>query len=147
MSTDRVQYRECAAGDVPAVLTLWRESGAVPGHTDTEQALRLRLKRDSHLFVVAIVDGQVVGCLIGGWDGWRGNLYRLVVHPEHRRKGIAGKLVEIVESRLAALGATRVYALAVKPELDESATAFWKTAGYAVNPRLTPYVKTIGDDR
>jgi hypothetical protein len=31
--------------------------------------------------LVATIDNQIVGSVIGGWDGWRGNIYRLAVTP------------------------------------------------------------------
>jgi ribosomal protein S18 acetylase RimI-like enzyme len=139
----KITYRDCEPGDVGRVLELWREAGAVPGSTDTEAALLNRLRRDPELFVLAFEGDRLVGCLMGGWDGWRGNMYRLVVAPPHRRKGIASELVRTVEARMRDLGAIRLYALAVKPELEPAATAFWQSMGYDVNPRLVPYVKTI----
>jgi ribosomal protein S18 acetylase RimI-like enzyme len=35
-----------------------------------------------------------VGTLVAAWDGWRGNMYRLAVLPEHRRAGIGRELVD-----------------------------------------------------
>jgi hypothetical protein len=31
--------------------------------------------------LVAEADGRVVGAIVAGWDGWRGNMYRLAVLP------------------------------------------------------------------
>lgn len=143
MNTD-ITYRDCTPAEIPDVLRFWHDSGAIPTSTDSEEALRTCLGRDPQLFVLAFCGGNIVGSLIGRWDGWRANMYRLVVHPERRREGIARRLVEIVEERLVALGARRVYALAVKAELEPAATEFWETLGYEVNPRLVPYVRTIG---
>lgn len=147
MATDKsqpvVNYRPCTRDDIDEVLNLWRDSGAIPGSTDTRTALLTRLERDRELFVLAHVDGSLIGCVIGGWDGWRANMYRLVVKPPYRRQGIAGELVRIVERRLTELGAVRIYALAVNPELEPGATLFWHSMGYEVNPRLSPYVRTL----
>jgi hypothetical protein len=33
--------------------------------------------------LVAEVEGQIVGSIIGTFDGWRGNIYRLAVHPNY----------------------------------------------------------------
>ncbi len=65
--------------DVKQVLELWRRAGAEPSVTDDPGALRRRLRRDRNLFVLAWDRGRLVGTLIGGWDGWRGHLYRLAV--------------------------------------------------------------------
>ncbi len=60
---------------------------------DTPSDLRKRTDRDPELFVVA-TDGSEVRQPNEGWDGWRGNMYRLAVDPQHRRLGLARRLVE-----------------------------------------------------
>ena len=47
--------------------------------------------------------GRLVGTMVAGWDGWRGNLYRLAVLPL--------RLVAEAERRLAEKGAIRPSAL------------------------------------
>jgi ribosomal protein S18 acetylase RimI-like enzyme len=47
------------------------------------------IREPAALLLVATIDDHIIGSVIGGWDGWRGNIYRLVVAPEHRRRGIA----------------------------------------------------------
>ncbi len=70
----------------------------------------------------------MIGTVIAGWDGWRGHLYRLAVHPDHRRRGIARMLLDAAEGRLAGLGAQRSDAMV----LDGNSTAHrsWQAAGY-----------------
>jgi GNAT superfamily N-acetyltransferase len=69
------------------------------------------LLRDSHALVVAADDGgRVVGTLIVGWDGWRGNLYRMAVATASRRQGIAAALVAEAERRLTDAGCRRISA-------------------------------------
>jgi ribosomal protein S18 acetylase RimI-like enzyme len=55
-----------------------------------------------------------VGSIIGTFNGWRGNIYRLVVHPRCRRQAIAQKLVGEVEKRLSCQGTKRITALVEK---------------------------------
>src|SRR5438132_614588 len=77
----RILLRPCRARDVEQVLELWRRAAAEPSVTDAADALRQRLERDRDLFLLAWDRGRLVGTLIGGWDGWRGHLYRLAVEP------------------------------------------------------------------
>src|SRR5919202_3463597 len=97
MST--IELRACRPEDVDAVLALWQRAEAVPRPTDRPDALERRLLRDRELFVLAWDGDRLVGSLMGGWDGWRGQLYRLGVDPEYRRRGLAPRPLETVQAR------------------------------------------------
>ena len=77
--------------------------------------------------LVAAVDGAVVGALVAGFDGWRGNMYRLAVAPAFRRRGLGSRLVAAGEARLRELGAPRVTALVAFD--DAGARGFWAAVG------------------
>ena len=81
--------------------------------------------------------------VIGGWDGWRGNIYRLAVAPEARRVGLARRLVQEAERVLRAKGARRISALVERHEAH--ATGFWDALadrGWHRDDRMLRYVKT-----
>ena len=137
----KYRIRECRYEDCPAVLDLWRQAEAIPSRTDTLEELQRLVDEHTGLFLVAEEGGHLIGTIIGGWDGWRGNIYRLAVLPEFRRRGIARSLVAEVERRLRAKGASRVTALVVKSE--DHAMAFWEAAGYEHDRRMVRYVKTL----
>src|SRR5205823_5288386 len=91
----QVAIRPCRAEECEAVLALWRRAGAIPSATDTlEELTRLVRSEHGNGFLVAVQAGAIVGSVIGGWDGWRGNIYRLAVAPEARRRGLARRLVD-----------------------------------------------------
>jgi len=101
------------------------------GHASTADRLDdvERLIADSPAaLLVAERDGEIVGALIAGWDGWRGNMYRLAVREGHRRKGIGIALTRAGEEYLRERGARRITALVAFE--DEVAGAFWDSAGY-----------------
>ncbi len=140
MSGGEVEIRPCGADDIDAVLELWRLADTVPRPTDHRAGLELRLQRDRELFLLALDGGRVVGSLMGGWDGWRGNMYRLAVHPAYRRLGIAQRLVAAVEAALVRLGAKRITSLVFT---EEGAEAFWEAAGYRPDPSVQRYAKDL----
>ena len=136
-----ITLRSCTPDDVAAVLALWKHSGVAGSLTNTTEDLLTRLARDADLFVVAEIEGTIVGTLVGGWDGWRGNMYRLVVDRDCRRRGIARALVREVEARLASKGARRVTALVLREE--EAASAFWAAVGYPSDPAIHRHVRNL----
>jgi ribosomal protein S18 acetylase RimI-like enzyme len=136
-----VNVRMAVPTDFPAVLELWRRADATASATDDEQALSALLARDPGALLLAEVDGRAVGSLIAAWDGWRGGLYRLAVLPEHRRRGIARRLVAAGEERLRELGARRVTALADGG--DGGAAEFWAAVGYEPDGRSVRRVKNL----
>ena len=122
------------------VLELWR-TAAEPSVTDAADALRQRLERDRDLFLLAWDRGRLVGTLIGGWDGWRGHLYRLAVEPGCRRSGIARRLVANVEARLRTLGAVRIDGIVMKR--NRAGSVFWRALGYRHHVEVARYVKDL----
>jgi ribosomal protein S18 acetylase RimI-like enzyme len=124
----QIKVRSARLDDLYSVVELWEASGGPTRHAGRHaDALRL-IERDSEALLVAIEDQRVVGTLIVGWDGWRCHLYRLVVHPQARRNGIARRLAEAAMSRAQSLGAARLDAM-VDPD-NTSAVEFWEQVGY-----------------
>jgi ribosomal protein S18 acetylase RimI-like enzyme len=124
---------------IQSVLELRRHADATPGVTDTADDLR-RAVVDSPVHVlVAEVGGRVIGSIIGTFDGWRGNIYRLAVHPHHPRQGVARALVAEVERRLTRQGAKRVTALVEKDH--PRAINFWEAVDYRVDERIVRRVR------
>jgi ribosomal protein S18 acetylase RimI-like enzyme len=91
--------------------------------------------------LVAEVDQEVVGAIIAGWDGWRGNIYRLAVHPNYRRHGIGLRLIRAAESYFRDKGVGRVTALVAFD--DQDAGSFWNAAGYPKDEMIGRRVRNI----
>ncbi|MFO3796506.1 MAG: GNAT family acetyltransferase [Anaerolineales bacterium] len=128
--------------DYEAVCQLWEgmEKGVRLGASDTPQEIEKKLQRDPDLFLVAEADGQIIGSVIGGFDGRRGLIYHLAVHPHFRQRGIASRLMEEVEARLREKGCIRAYLL-VTTDNDE-AMRFYEHRGW----KRMDYVITYGKD-
>ena len=134
--------RDATNGDVAAVLAIWRASEARPSLTDNEAVIESLISSNPGSLFVADVKGKIVGAVIAGFDGWRGNIYRLAVDPDYRRRGLARAMVAEAEDRLRARGAKRLTALV---ESDHPwATGFWDGAGYERDPIMLRYFKHIG---
>ncbi|MGD9142343.1 MAG: GNAT family N-acetyltransferase [Dehalococcoidia bacterium] len=144
MMMSEITIRPCRREECPAILKLWELAETIPSTTDTLKVLELMLRRDGDLLLVAERDGQIIGTVMGGWDGWRGNIYRLAVLPEYRRRGIGSALVSEVEDRLKSRGVKKISIMVERT--DESANDFWnalKKSEYRYDPRIIRYTKTL----
>ena len=100
--------RSFASLDYDAVVAIWRDAAFTIGPSETRDGLALRLERDPQLFLVAELDGEVVGAVMGAFDGRRGWVYHLAVRADHQRLGIGRALLSEVENRLRAIGCIKV---------------------------------------
>lgn len=116
--------------DYPAVCALWRDAG--PGLTlrpsDEPEEVAKKLRRDPDLFLIAEEEGQVVGVIMGAWDGRRGWIHHLAVHADWRGQGIGSALLNEVEARLKAKGCLKVN-LMVRKE-NTAAQGLYRRLGY-----------------
>ena len=134
--------RPAVQADLAEVLALWSRARSTGASTpDDETILRGLLERDPGALLVAERDGELVGTLIAGWDGWRGNMYRLAVAPELRRQGIASRLIGEGERRLRAAGARRVTALVWRD--DDQAAGVWAATGYGDDAGVARFVRNL----
>jgi ribosomal protein S18 acetylase RimI-like enzyme len=116
--------------DFTAVLQIWSTagSGIHIGRSDTPHEIEKKLSSDPDLFLVAENDGNVVGTVLGGFDGRRGLMYHLAVDAEHRRHGIATALISELEQRLRQKGCIR-YHLMVTPD-NQEAISYYEKRGW-----------------
>jgi ribosomal protein S18 acetylase RimI-like enzyme len=135
------ELRSAEDADLEGVLDLWRAAETAPSVTDDLGALERLIVRDPDALVVAVRDTRIVGTVVATWDGWRGQMYRLAVHPDERRLGVARALVAEGERRLRDHGCRRITALVLDGE--EHATAFWLAAGYLPQPEIGRFYKNL----
>ncbi len=142
LTAEGIAIRRCRPDEAQVVLELWAQSRS--GHATTPDRLEdvERLITDSQAaLLVAEREEEIVGALIAGWDGWRGNMYRLAVREGHRRQGIGIALTRAGEEYLRSRGARRITALVAFD--DETAGAFWQSAGYPQDEEIGRRVRNL----
>jgi ribosomal protein S18 acetylase RimI-like enzyme len=133
--------RDAVLEDIATILDIWRNSEQRPSLTDNEEVVSSIINEYPGSLFVADVQGKIVGVLIAAFDGWRGNMYRLAVDPDYRRRGLARALVNEGEMRLARRGVKRVTALV---EADHPwATKFWEEMGYTPDPEMLRFFRNL----
>jgi len=108
--------------DYDAAARLWKnmEKGFVFGRSDTQEDIAKKIARDPDLFFIAENDNEIIGTIIGGFDGRRGMIYHLVVAGGYREKGIGSQLLAEIEKRLQAKGCLKCYLLVLSDNLESA---------------------------
>lgn len=118
------------------VAALWQQAfGYDTPHNRPELAIDKKLAVDDGLFFVATDKTAVIGTLMAGYDGHRGWLYSVAVHPDYRRQGLGASLVRHGEQALIALGCLKIN---LQINLgNDTVVGFYEALGYGVEPRIS----------
>jgi ribosomal protein S18 acetylase RimI-like enzyme len=128
--------RPFVASDRRAVVELWAEAFPNdPPHNVSADMIDRKVRVQPELFLVAVVNGEIAGTVMAGYDGVRGWLHRLAVSKAARRHGVGTRLVRAAESGLAAMGCSKVNLQVRATNAD--VISFYESAGYVVEEILS----------
>lgn len=99
-----LMIRPATPEDLDTVLAFWKAAAEGTSITDDRDGVERLVARDPEALILAEREGELVGTVIAGFDGWRCHLYRLAVHPGRRRLGIGSALLAAAEERFVRLG-------------------------------------------
>ena len=118
------------------VAALWRGVfGYETARNDPGLSIDRKIAVEDGLFFVAVAEAEVVGTIMGGYDGHRGWLYSLAVAPAHRRRGIGKKLVVHAEQALAERGCVKINLQIL--EENAAVAKFYEALGFVVEKRIS----------
>ena len=126
-----MQVRPFQPEDEDAVVSLWRRCDLVRPWNDTAKDIGRKLRVRPDLFLVGVLDGQIVATTMAGYEGHRGWLNYVAVAPEHQRLGLGRAIVKEAERLLREAGCPKIN-LQVRTAND-SVIEFYRRLGYAVD--------------
>ena len=133
-------YKE---SDQDRVIELWTFAGLVRSWNDPKKDIARKLKVQRELFLVAELEGTIVGVVMAGYEGHRGWVNYLAVDIGQRRRGIGSALMRDAERRLRLLGCPKIN-LQVRAE-NTDVQAFYAALGFK-DDNVVSLGKRLEDD-
>ena len=112
-------------------MSLWSICELTRPWNNPHRDIDRKLARDGDNLLVLEQGGQLIASVMVGYEGHRGWVNYLAVHPDHRRQGLGRLLMDVAERRLRDLGCAKVN-LQVRAS-NETATEFYRQIGYTVD--------------
>jgi ribosomal protein S18 acetylase RimI-like enzyme len=117
--------------DESAVINLWRRCGLVRPQNDPRKDVQRKLRVQPEMFLIAVVDEQIAGTVMVGYDGHRGWINYLGVDPDRRRSGVGRALMGEAEHLLRVRGCPKIN-LQVRTS-NTDVIAFYEAIGFAMD--------------
>jgi ribosomal protein S18 acetylase RimI-like enzyme len=116
-------------GDIENMLRLWRAiPGLGVGQGDEVESLKTFMNMNPSTCLVLKINDDLIGTVLGGFDGRRGYLYHLAVHPDHQGRGYGKKLLARVIQELKLLGAAKIHLFSFSD--NPKAAQFYEKQGW-----------------
>lgn len=94
--------------DLRSVISLWDRCRLARPYNDSEKDVERMLSAQGGGFLVVEDEReQIIGTVMFGYDGHRGNVYYLCVDPGHQGAGIGTQLMREVENAFVRMGALK----------------------------------------
>ena len=123
-----MEIRPFGPNDEESVIRLWTACGLVVPWNNPHRDIQRKLKIQPEMFLVAYSDGQIIATVMAGYDGHRGWINYLAVHPQHRHSGIGRLMMNEAESRLRSAGCPKIN-LQVRSK-NASMIRFYESIGF-----------------
>jgi ribosomal protein S18 acetylase RimI-like enzyme len=125
------QIRPFQIADEAAVIALWQACDLTRSWNDPHKDIARKLSVHPDLFVVGIEGDQVIASAMFGYEGHRGWVNYLAVHPNHQRRGHARSLMQWGEEALKARGCPKIN-LQVRSS-NAAVIALYQSLGYGID--------------
>ena len=123
-----MEIRRFAEPDRTAVVALWEAAGLTRPWNDPDRDIDRKLAHDPDGFLVGEIDVAIVASAMYGYDGHRGSVFYLAVHPDRQSEGIGRTLMEHIERHLLGIGCPKINVMI--RESNAAALGFYEQLGY-----------------
>jgi len=129
--------------DEARVLDIWQTCRLTRPWNNPLRDITRKLEDSPELFLVGIVEEQIVATAMAGYEGHRGWVNYLAVHPSFQRRGLGSQIMRAIEERLLALGCPKINLQIRTGNTD--AVRFYEKLGYKTDAAVSMGKRLIED--
>lgn len=126
-----MQIRPFQISDESALIDLWSKCELIRPVNDPTKDIRRKLAVNPEWFLVGILDRKLIASVMVGYEGHRGWINYLAVHPEHRLRGHGRQIMAEAERLLRAAGCPKIN-LQVRTN-NQAVITFYERIGFRVD--------------
>ena len=135
MSETPLFIRPFQTEDEASVVSLWQLCELTVPWNNPYKDIARKLKVQPELFLVGMLDSLLIATVMGGYDGHRGWINYLAVHPDFQGQGYAQQVMENVESELRKRGCPKIN-LQIR-SVNARLMAFYQKLGFTDDQALS----------
>lgn len=126
-----MQIRPFQDRDTDAIITLWKQCDLLQSTEEAHAYIKKKVDFQPEMLLVGERQGAIAATVMAGYEGRRGWINLLAVHPDHQRQGLGRQIMEAAETRLQSIGCPKIN-LQVRTR-NEQVIDFYKHLGYTVD--------------
>ena len=108
MTESSLLIRPFQTEDEDALVALWKMCELTVPWNNPHKDIARKLQVQPELFLVGILDSNLIATVMGGYDGHRGWINFLAVHPDFRENGYGQKIMNSVETEIRKMGCPKI---------------------------------------
>ena len=114
--------------DLNSIVSLWEICELSRPWNDPIKDIERKLTVQRELFLILEKNGEILGSVMGGYDGHRGSVNYLGIHPDHKNEGLGKLLMNRIEEELIKMGCPKINLMVRNSNLDVH--EFYRVIGY-----------------
>ena len=126
-----IEIRPYKLSDEISVVQLWAYCCLVIPWNNSQRDIHRKLEVQPEMFLVGCLADEIIATVMAGYEGHRGWINYLAVHPNHQQRGIGKRVVNEAEIRFRAAGCPKVN-LQVR-STNSKVIEFYRKIGYKID--------------
>ena len=144
MTVTHLLIRPFQEGDEESLVSLWNMCKLTVPWNNPYKDIARKLKVQAELFLVGFLENKIIASVMAGYDGHRGWINYLAVHPDFQSRGYGKQLMDNVENRLRKLGCPKIN-LQIR-DANNKVLSYYQKLGFVEEKRIS-MGKRLEDDQ